>query len=65
MSADHFLSVFTAAAHVRWIAERTGDMAVMRGLVANGLGYSIANRLPADLAADGRPLAEDPPRQTP
>ncbi|PKP75813.1 MAG: LysR family transcriptional regulator [Alphaproteobacteria bacterium HGW-Alphaproteobacteria-6] len=57
MSADYFLSFFTAAGEVPRIAERTADMAVMRGLVANGLGYSIANiRPPGDVAPDGRPL---------
>ena len=37
------------------IAERTRDMGVMRAMVANGFGYSIANIwLGSDRAADGR-----------
>lgn len=57
MSADYFLSFFTVAGLRPKIAERTRDMAVMRGLVANGFGYSIANiRPPGDAAPDGRPL---------
>lgn len=56
-SVDYFLSFFTAAGLRANIAERTRDMAVMRGLVANGFGYSIVNVRPLnDLAPDGRPL---------
>lgn len=57
ISADYFLSFFSAAGLSPRIAERTRDMGVMRGLVANGFGYSIANFRPApDLAPDGRHL---------
>lgn len=56
-SADYFLSFFTQAGLRAQIAERTRDMAVMRGLVANGFGYSIVNLRPLnDLAPDGKPL---------
>lgn len=57
LSAEYFLSFFRAAGIKPRIAERTRDMAVMRGLVANGYGYSIANIRPLnDLAPDGRKL---------
>lgn len=56
-SADYFLSFFTATGLRANITERTRDMAVMRGLVANGFGYSIVNIRPMnDLAPDGKPL---------
>ncbi|MEZ5912349.1 MAG: LysR family transcriptional regulator [Paracoccaceae bacterium] len=56
-SADYFLSHFAAAGLRPEIAERTRDMAVMRSLVANGYGYSIANVLPLSrVAPDGKPL---------
>ncbi|SCM66475.1 LysR family transcriptional regulator [Donghicola eburneus] len=56
-SADYFLSFFTRAGLRANIAERTRDMAVMRGLVANGFGYSIVNVRPMnDLAPDGKPM---------
>jgi DNA-binding transcriptional LysR family regulator len=58
LSRDYFLSLFAAAGIRPRIAERTRDMAVMRSLVANGYGYSLANlRLPAERAPDGRALA--------
>lgn len=57
LSADYFLSFFGNAGIKPKIAERTRDMAVMRSLVANGFGYSIANIRPVtDLAPDGRKL---------
>lgn len=56
-SSDYFLSFFRNAGVKPVIAERTRDMAVMRSLVANGFGYSIANVRPLDdLAPDGRRL---------
>ena len=56
-SADYFLSFFTSAGLTPVIAERTRDMGVMRAMVANGFGYSIANiRLGSDRAPDGRRL---------
>lgn len=57
LSSDYFLSFFRNAGVKPVIAERTRDMAVMRSLVANGFGYSIANVRPLDdLAPDGRRL---------
>jgi DNA-binding transcriptional LysR family regulator len=56
-SADYFLSFFAAEGLRPRIAERTRDMGVMRAMVANGFGYSIANiRLGSDRAPDGRRL---------
>jgi len=56
-SSDYFLSFFLKCGVKPEIAERTRDMAVMRSLVANGFGYSIANIRPhSDLAPDGRKL---------
>ncbi|MCV2873505.1 LysR family transcriptional regulator [Defluviimonas sp. WL0050] len=57
ISSDYFLSFFSRAGLKPNIAERTRDFAVMRSLVANGFGYSIANVRPLnDLAPDGKPL---------
>lgn len=57
LSSEYFLSLFRAAGVRPRIAERTRDMGVMRSLVANGFGYSIANFRPLnDLAPDGRRL---------
>ena len=51
------MSFFNKAGAAPRIAERTRDMAVMRALVANGFGYSLANIRPVtDLAPDGRRL---------
>ena len=56
-SSDYFLSFFAEADTKPIIAERTRDMAVMRSLVANGFGYSIANVRPLnDRSPDGQPL---------
>ena len=56
-SADYFLSFFTNEGLHPVIAERTRDMGVMRAMVANGFGYSIANiRLGSDRAPDGKRL---------
>lgn len=57
LSSDYFLSFFAKKDLRANIAERTRDMAVMRSLVANGFGYSIANVRPLnDTAPDGKPL---------
>ena len=57
-SADYFLSLFEKAGVKPRVVERSGDLGVVRSLVANGFGYSIANFRPfTDLAADGRKLA--------
>ena len=56
-SAEYFLSLFDELVARPRIVERTRDMAVMRSLVANGFGYSIANIRPLNkLSPDGRPL---------
>lgn len=56
-SAEYFMSFFTDQGLRANIAERTRDMAVMRGLVANGFGYSIINVRPrSDLSPDGKPI---------
>lgn len=56
-SAAYFLSLFATEGLQPQIAERTRDMGVMRAMVANGFGYSIANiRLGSDRAPDGRRL---------
>lgn len=56
-SADYFLSLFEGLADKPLIAERTRDMAVMRSMVANDFGYSIANVRPlSDTAPDGKPV---------
>ena len=54
MSGEYFLSFFSHGGLKPKIAERTRDMAVMRSMVANGYGYSIANIRPySDFAPDG------------
>lgn len=66
-STDYFLDLFRPHALRPQIVERTRDMGVMRAMVANDFGYSIANiPMATDLAPDGRrlrrvPLAEAPP----
>jgi DNA-binding transcriptional LysR family regulator len=56
-SSEYFLSFFARAGLHPEVAERTRDMNVMRSLVANGFGFSIANVRPvSDLAPDGQPL---------
>ncbi|MEM9632697.1 MAG: LysR family transcriptional regulator [Pseudomonadota bacterium] len=56
-SSEYFLSFFSEIDVKPYIAERTRDMAVMRSLVANGFGYSIANVRPLnDCSPDGKPL---------
>ncbi|MCV6584967.1 MAG: LysR family transcriptional regulator [Marinibacterium sp.] len=56
-SADYFLSFFRQANIKPNIAERTRDMSVMRSLVGNGFGFSIANIRPTNmLSPDGRGL---------
>lgn len=60
-SSSYFLSLFSDRGLKPRIAERTRDMGVMRAMVANGFGYSIANiRLGSDRAPDGARLAMVP-----
>ena len=57
ISADYFLSLFSASAQQPRIVERTRDMAVMRSMVGNAFGYSIANVRPqSNMSPDGSPL---------
>ena len=57
ISADYFLSLFKGSEQQPRIVERTRDMAVMRSMVGNGFGYSIANVRPqSDVSPDGNPL---------
>ena len=57
ISRKYFLSIFGKADSSPIIAERTRDIAVMRSLVANGFGYSLANIRPhSNLSPDGREL---------
>ena len=57
MSRTYFMQAFERAGVTPNIAERTRDMAVMRSLVANGFGFSVANIRPySDLSPDGREL---------
>lgn len=56
-SSDYFLSFFSRANIRARVKERTKDMSVMRSMVANGYGFSIANILPLnDRSPDGKPL---------
>ncbi|MEX0279540.1 MAG: LysR substrate-binding domain-containing protein [Ruegeria sp.] len=56
-SGEYFLSFFREANIKPNIAERTADMSVMRSLVANGFGFSIANIRPLNtFAPDGKKL---------
>jgi DNA-binding transcriptional LysR family regulator len=57
ISSEYFLSFFRLTGVKPNIVERTRDMEVLRALVANGFGYSIANIRPRnDLAPDGNKL---------
>lgn len=56
-SSDYFLSVFSRTGLKPTIAERSGDLALVRSMVANGFGYSLANiRSRSETAPDGKPL---------
>lgn len=57
LSSDYLLSGFGGSKLRPRIVERSKDMGVVRSLVANGFGYSIANMRPeTDHAPDGKPL---------
>jgi len=57
-SREYFLSAFHQNGIRPNIAERTGDIAVMRSMVANGFGYGIANMRPLNtVSPDGKPLS--------
>ncbi len=62
-STDYFLDLFRPTGVRPKIVERTRDLGVVRSMVANGFGYSIANIRPASAAApDGTPLSFVPLR---
>lgn len=57
LSSDYFLSVFSRTGLKPKIAERTGDLALVHSMVANGFGYSLANiRSRTEFSPDGKPL---------
>lgn len=61
LSVDYFLGLFDSAGLSPVIIERTRDIAMMRALVGQGFGYSIANIPPRSaLSPDGLPLAHVP-----
>jgi DNA-binding transcriptional LysR family regulator len=65
-STDYFLSIFRRSGHRPRVVERTRDLGVMRSMVANGFGFSIANIRPASMRApDGQPLVFVPLRGPP
>lgn len=56
-SSDYFLSLFAHCGRRPRIVERTREIPVLRGLVANGFGFGISNmRTASEAAADGKPL---------
>ncbi|AZO56369.1 MULTISPECIES: LysR family transcriptional regulator [unclassified Mesorhizobium] len=56
-SREYFLSAFQPRGLRPRIVERTGDIAVMRSMVANGFGYGIANMRPLNtMSPDGKLL---------
>lgn len=61
MSSDYFLSLFRAAGIEPKIRYRSSSLEVVRTMVANGQGYSVANAVPrSDRALDGRRLVRVP-----
>lgn len=56
-SSEYFVSFFKDKGITPYVAERTRDMSVMRSMVANGFGFSIANIRPLNLLSpDGKKL---------
>lgn len=56
-SREYFLSAFQSKGIRVKVAERTGDIAMMRSMVANGYGFGIANIRPLNrLSPDGKLL---------
>ena len=61
VSREYFLGLFIRERLEPTIAWTSGQMEVVRTLVANGLGYTLANARPrADVALDGRRLRSVP-----
>lgn len=60
-STEYFLSLFQVAEVKPDICTRTASQDVLRSLVANGIGYALANVRPrASVALDGRKLVRVP-----
>ena len=60
-SRDYFLSLFRQAGLQPLLAERIDDITVIRTMVANGFGYSLANMQPkSEFALDGSRLRTVP-----
>ncbi|RJL05870.1 LysR family transcriptional regulator [Paracoccus aestuarii] len=56
-SSDYFLSLFRTLGRRPRIAERTNEISIQRGLIANGYGFGIANlRTVSESSMDGKPL---------
>jgi DNA-binding transcriptional LysR family regulator len=63
-SREYFLSIFYAQRLEPRIAYETGSYEMVRGLVANGLGYALMHsRPPGSRALDGRRVAYRPVRE--
>ena len=61
LSREYFLSLFHQAGLRPRIAERVPEMGMIRSMVANGFGYSLANMRPSSIAApDGARLRTVP-----
>ncbi|HUS52813.1 MAG TPA: LysR substrate-binding domain-containing protein [Thermohalobaculum sp.] len=61
LSREYFLSLFHQAGLRPRIAERVPEMSMIRSMVANGFGYSLANMRPSSVAApDGERLRTVP-----
>lgn len=61
ISSKYFMSMFRTARIKPKIAGRTKDMALVRSMVANGLGYSLGNLPPkSEYAPDGKRLKHIP-----
>ena len=55
LSREYFAGLFASAGLTPQIAHRSRQLELVRSLVANGYGYTIANARPAvDVAADGQ-----------
>ena len=58
LSREYFASLFLAAGVPYRPSARYSDLALVRALVGNGFGYSLANSVPAtDIAQDGSRVA--------
>lgn len=56
-SREHFISIFHQRGVRPNVVERTGDISVLRSLVANGFGFGIVTMRPLHtMSPDGKPL---------